>query len=136
MSQVKATFSGSVVAEPESKQVGGNNLLQFPVYVNHQRKNKDTGEYDRTGDVTKIRVTLWRDLADTDIRKGDIVEVDATLIEKEFPKQDGTTGRQLQTDFINPIVVKWRDPNAGAPVAPVAAEQSFAGFAGAPAGFL
>ena len=93
-------------------------------------------EYDRTGDVTKIRVTLWRDLADTDIRKGDIVEVDATLIEKEFPKQDGTTGRQLQTDFINSIVVKWRDPNAGAPVAPVAAEQSFAGFAGAPAGFL
>ena len=88
MSQVKATFSGSVVAEPESKQVGGNNLLQFPVYVNHQRKNKDTGEYDRTGDVTKIRVTLWRDLADTDIRKGDIVEVDATLIEKEFPKQE------------------------------------------------
>ena len=108
MSQVKATFSGGVVAEPTRREVAGNPILEFPVYVNHQRKDKDTGDYVPTGDTTKIRVTLWRDLADTDIQKGDIVEVVGTLVEKEFSKQDGTTGRALQTDFIESIVVKWR----------------------------
>lgn len=109
MSQVKATFSGGVVAEPERREAGGSNLLQFPVYVNHQRKNKDTDQYEDTGDVTKIRVTLWRDAADNaDIRKGDIVEVVATLVEKEFAKNDGTTGRSLQTDYVESVTLKWR----------------------------
>lgn len=115
MSQVKATFSGGVVAEPESRTAGQSNLLEFPVYVNHQRKNKDTQEYEATGDTTKIKVTLWRDLADTDIRKGDIVEVVGTLVEKEFQKRDGTTGRALQTDYIESIVVKYRKDESAAP---------------------
>lgn len=114
MSRIVAEFSGGVVADPESREVAGNPILEFPVYVNHTRKNKDTGEYDQTGDVSKIRVTLWRDLAESDIRKGDIVEVKATLVEKEWEKQDGTKGRSLQTDFIDSIVVKWRkDEGAG-----------------------
>lgn len=114
MSQVKATFSGSVVADPEMKQVGGNDVLEFPVYVNHQRKNRDTGQYDPTGDVTKIRVSLWRDLASTDVRKGDIVEIDATLVEKEFQKRDGSQGRSLQTEYVNSIVRKFRKDDNGA----------------------
>jgi len=51
---------------------------------------------------------LWRDLADTDIQKGDLVEVVATLIEKEFDKKDGTVGRSLQTDYVESVVVKHR----------------------------
>ena len=114
MSRINATFSGSVVAEPERREVGGNPIQEFPVYVNHQRKNRDTQEYEPTGDTSKIRVTLWRDLSETDIRKGDIVEVTGTLVEKEWEKQDGTKGRSLQTDFIDSIVVKWRkDEGAG-----------------------
>ena len=58
--------------------------------------------------MSKVRVTLWRDLADTDIQKGDLVEVVATLIEKEFPKKDGTQGRSLQTDYVESVVVKHR----------------------------
>lgn len=108
MAQVKVTFSGGVVAEPERKSLGGADALQFPVYVNHSRKDKDTGEYVDTGDTTKIRVTLWRDLADEDIQKGDIVEIEGTLVEKEFDKQDGTKGRALQTEYVNSIVVKHR----------------------------
>ena len=118
MAQVKVTFSGGVVADPELKQVGESSVLEFPVYVNHTRKNRDTGEYEPTGDTSKIRVTLWRDLADTDIQKGDIVEVSATLIEREFDKQDGTTGRALQTDFVESIVVKWRKDGAAASSGP------------------
>lgn len=109
MSQIKATFTGGIVAEPERKEVNGNSLVSFPVYVNHTKKNKDTGAYDKTGDVSKIRVTLWRDLADnTDIQKGDLVEIVATLVEKEFDKKDGTTGRSLQTDYVESVVVKAR----------------------------
>jgi single-stranded DNA-binding protein len=118
MSQIKAVFTGGVVAEPERREVGGSQLLEFPVYVNHTKKNRDTGEYDKTGDVSKFKVTLWRELAETDIRKGDLVEVSATIVEKEFDKKDGTKGRSLQTDWVESVVVKHRkeDALAGASV--------------------
>jgi single-stranded DNA-binding protein len=110
MSRIIAEFSGKVVAEPESKEVGGAPLLQFPVYVNRTKKNRDTGEYEPTGDTSKIRVGLWRDLASEDIRKGDIVEVKASIYEREYETNDGRTGRSLETDFVDSIVVKWRAP--------------------------
>ena len=108
MSQIKATFSGNIVADPERREAGGSNLLEFPVYVNHTKKDRDSGEYVKTGDVSKVRVTLWRDMADTDVLKGDLVEVVATLVEKEFSKKDGTQGRSLQTDYVESVVVKHR----------------------------
>ena len=109
MSQVKATFTGTVVAEPEKKETrNGVAKLEFPVYVNHAKKNKDTGSYATTGDVTKFRVTLWGDRVDTDIQRGDLVEVVATIVEKEFDKRDGTKGRSLQTDYVEAISVKFR----------------------------
>jgi hypothetical protein len=39
---------------------------------------------------------------------GDLVEVVATLVEKEFDKKDGTQGRSLQTDYVESVVVKHR----------------------------
>ena len=109
MSQIKATVSGSVVAEPEKKQVAGNSVLEFPVYVNHSKKNKDTGDYEPTGEVSKIRVTLWREKAEmADVQKGDIVEIVANLVERNFNRKDGTEGRQLQTDYVDSVVVKYR----------------------------
>lgn len=109
MSQVKATFTGTVVAEPEKKETrNGVAKLEFPVYINHAKKNKDTGNYATTGDVTKFRVTLWGDRVDTDIQRGDLVEVVATIVEKEFDKRDGTKGRSLQTDYVEAISVKFR----------------------------
>jgi single-stranded DNA-binding protein len=112
MSQIKATFTGNIVADPERREAGGATLLEFPLYVNHTKKDKDSGEYVKTGDVSKIRVTLWRDLADTDVQKGDLVEVVATLVEKEFNKKDGTPGRSIQTDYIESVVVKHRKDEA------------------------
>lgn len=131
MAQVTAQFSGSVVAEPESKQVGPG-LLEFPVYVNDQNRNKETGEYEDSGQVTKIRVKLWADLSGEDIRKGDIVEVDAVILEREYDRNDGSKGRSLETKFVNSIVVKYRRDNSSAPA------QSSApagGFASATKGF-
>lgn len=128
MSQLKAVFTGGVVAEPEAREVGGSKLLEFPVYVNHSKKNKDTGEYEPTGDTTKVKVTLWRDLAEsTDVRKGDLVEVTATLVEKEFDKKDGTKGRSLQTDWVESVVLKHRKGGA-APAASAGFEDTSGGF--------
>jgi len=112
MSQIKATFSGSVVADPEKKQVAGNPILEFPVYVNHSKKNRDTGDYEPTGEVSKIRVTLWREKAEmSDVQKGDIVEVVATLVERTFTRNDGSEGRALQTDYVDSVVTKFRKDN-------------------------
>jgi len=112
MAQFKATFDGGIVADPETKEVGGNKVLEFPVYVNHSKKNKDTQQYEPTGDVTKVRVSLWRDDALKDFQKGDIVAITAQVVEKEFKKRDGSEGRQLQTSFVESIELKWRKEGA------------------------
>jgi single-stranded DNA-binding protein len=116
MSQIKVTFSGAVVAEPEKREVAGSNILEFPVYVNHTKKNKNTGDYEPTGEVSKIRVTLWREKAEmSDVRKGDIVEIVGTMVERNFTRKDGSEGRQLQTDYVESVVVKYRKdaPSSG-----------------------
>lgn len=116
MGQVKSTFDGGVVAEPEFKEVGSNGarVLEFPVYVNRRRKDKTSGDYEDTGDVTKIRVQLWNDAADSvDVRKGDIVEVVASIYEREYQKRDGTPGRALETDFVESVRVVYRKDGGG-----------------------
>ena len=114
MSRISAVFTGNVVAEPTRREVNGSALMEFPVYVNHTKKDRDSGEYVKTGDTSKIRVTVWRDLAkELDVKQGDLVEVHGTLVEKEYDKQDGTKGRSLQTDYIESVVVKFRKDAAG-----------------------
>lgn len=116
MSSLKASFTGSIVADPELKETkNGNQKLEFPVYINHAKKSKDTGDWVKTGDVTKIRVTLWGDRTQADLRKGDLVSITATLVDKEFLKRDGTDGRSLQTDYVEDIAVKHRK-DAAAPL--------------------
>jgi len=113
MSRINAVFTGNVVAEPTRKDINGTPLMEFPVYVNHTKKDRDSGEYVKTGDTSKIRVTVWRDLASSlDVQQGDLVEVNGTLVEKEFDKKDGTQGRSLQTDYIESVVVKYRKDGA------------------------
>lgn len=109
MSRITATFSGTVVAEPESKEIAGSKVLEFPVYVNHTKKNRETNEYLPTGDVSKIRVSLWREKAEmSEVKKGDIVEVTGTIVEKNFTRRDGTEGRSIQTDWVESVEVKYR----------------------------
>ena len=113
MSRINAVFTGNVVAEHTKKDINGTSLLEFPVYVNHTKKDKTSGEYVKTGDTSKIRVSVWRELADSlDIQQGDLVEIHGSLIEKEFDKKDGTPGRSLQTDYIESVVVKYRKDGA------------------------
>lgn len=107
MGRFTATFDGGIVAEPERIGKDGQGV-GFPVYVHEQRKNKDTDAYEDTGNTSKIQVALWGDLAAADVRYGDIVEIDASLHEREYEKKDGSKGRQLETQFVNSIVLKYR----------------------------
>lgn len=117
MANIEVKFSGGVVADPEDYTFpdSGKTKRSFPVYVNDQDKKDD--QYVDNGDVTKIRVQLFGDLAHEDIRKGDIVEITGTIKEREYQKKDGTTGRALETKFVNSIVVKWRKESSAAPAA-------------------
>lgn len=103
MSKITATFDGRVVADVEARQVGSSTVYEFPVYVNHRKKDKATGDWVDSGDVSKIRVSVWNE--PPAVSKGDIVEVSATLVEREWPKKDGSVGRQLQTDFVESVQV-------------------------------
>lgn len=104
MAKIQATFDGRVVADVEARQVGTSTVYEFPVYVNHRKKNRDSGQYEDTGDTSKIRVSVWNEKPS--VTKGDIVEVVASLIEKEWAKKDGSTGRMLQTEFVDSVTVK------------------------------
>lgn len=114
MGKFNATFDGGVVAEPELRTFdSGARVLSFPVYVNERRKSRDSGEFEDTGNVTKIRVQLWNEAADTaDVQKNDIVEVQAALTEREFDKNDGTKGRSLETTFVDSVKRVYRAEGA------------------------
>lgn len=107
----KITISGGVVADPEYKTPTEKfRVLEFPLYDNETRKNKDTGEYEQTGNVTKLKVVLKNDLADQwrgKINKGDIVEITGSITEREYDKRDGSKGRSLETTWIDSVTVKF-----------------------------
>jgi len=119
--QLRAQFTGSVTNEPEVRNVGANNtaLKELNVAINHDKKNRDTGEYERTGDTTWVRISLWGDRSEMDFRKGDMVEFDGTLIEKSFQRKDGTDGRRLEADYVAKLDVKFRKDSASVGVADV-----------------
>jgi single-stranded DNA-binding protein len=121
--QLKAQFTGNVTNEPEIRTVGAKNtaLKELNIAINHDKKNKETGEYERTGDTTWVTVKLWGDRANEEFGKGDLVEFDGTVVEKVFPRKDGTEGRRLESDYVASLTVKYR--KSGASSQPVAAEE-------------
>lgn len=117
MSQIKSTFTGSVVADPRFETTpNGASKMTFPVYVNHAKRNKDTGQFVKTGDVSKIRVTLWGDKTAIEIGKGDLVVVTATLVEKRWVNKDGVAGQGIETDWVEEVTVKFSNSHPLAPV--------------------
>ena len=114
----KITISGGVVAAPEFKKISDTfRVLEFPLYDNQRRKNKDTGEYENTGNVVKMKVILKNDLADTwngKLGMGDIVEVSGTFTEREYERKDGAKGRALETDWVETVEVKFSKSAAAA----------------------
>lgn len=110
--QIRATLTANVTNEPEIKATANSQVKNLRLAVDHDRKNKDTGEFEKTGDTTWIDAALWGDLADSDIQKGDLVELDATLVDKVWEGKNGT-GHTLTTDYIASITVKYRKAGTG-----------------------
>lgn len=118
--QLKAQFTGNVTNVPEVREIGAKNtpLKELVIAINHDKKNRDTGAYEPTGDTSWVRVKLWGDRADEDFQKNDLVEFSGTLVEKNFTKKDGTDGRALESDWVESLTVKYRKDqaqNSGAP---------------------
>lgn len=120
MGQFKGTFDGAIVAEPTLKEFSsGASVLEFPVYINDEDKDKNTGKYEKNGDVTKIQVKVWSGSpifaeVRAAIQRGDIVEVTGTVKEREYDKNDGSKGRALETKWVDSVVVKYRpEPRDG-----------------------
>lgn len=103
MSGIDAVIVGNVVADPETRNVGNYVVHEFPLYVNHNKLDKATGSWVKTGDVSKIRVSVWGDKPS--VAKGDLIRIEAGLVEKNFTKRDGSDGRQMQTEYVKSIEV-------------------------------
>jgi single-stranded DNA-binding protein len=142
MAQIKVTFDGRIVADPEDKSFSsGAEVTEFPVYINHTRKNRDTGDYEDTGDVSKIKVGLWSsnpkisEWRDQGFRKGDIVEITGTLKEREWVNKEGAKGRALETDWVESVTLKYRKDEESVGAASASAP-SYGGFdSQVPSGF-
>lgn len=110
----KVVISGAVVAEPEFRVISDTfRVLEFPLYDNEQRKDKDTGKYTNVeGSTLKVKVILKNDLADQwngKILKGDIIEFSGSITEREFTKKDNTKGRAVESTWVDGISIKWRE---------------------------
>jgi len=118
--QVRAQFTGNVTNVPELKTVGAKNtpLKELNIAINHDKKNRDTGEYEKTGDTTWITVKLWGEAASQEFGKGDLVEYDGTIVEKQFTRKDGTEGRRLESDYVASVVVKYSKNGSAATALP------------------
>jgi single-stranded DNA-binding protein len=113
--QMKVKLSGNITNDPTVQLVGARNtaLMELNVAVNHDRKNKDTGEYEKTGDTTWVLVKLWGDTAENakdeaQYQKGDLINFEGTLVEKHYKLSNGTEGRKLESDWIETLTVLYR----------------------------
>lgn len=107
--QWRSQFTGNITNEPTIREVGAKNtpLKELNVAINHDKKNKDTGEYERTGDTSWVTIKLWGDSASQQFGKGDMIEFDGTVVEKHFTRKDGTEGRRVESDYVAELVVKF-----------------------------
>ena len=97
-------FVGRVAYAPEVKYIGQKDtpLLELVLAENERRKNKDSGEYEDTGNTTWLTVKLWGDAAeDADFVKGDLVEFSGSVVEEQFERKDGTSGRKLVSTWVD-----------------------------------
>lgn len=125
--QLKAEFSGNVTNEPEVKTIGAKNtpLKELNVAINHDRKNRDTGDYEKTGDTTWVTVKLWGERANEQFGKGDLISYEGTLVEKHFQKRDGTEGRRLESDYIANVEVKYSKSGSNSSTGVATGEEPF-----------
>jgi len=119
---IKGAVTGNIVAAPEDRRISDKfSILTFPVYANRRVKNRETGEYENDPQgTTKLTIELKFDQREQwlgKLNQGDLVTVTGSFFEREYDKKDGSKGRQLQSDFVESIEVKFSKSGNSAPVA-------------------
>lgn len=109
---IKGAVTGNIVAAPEDRRISDKfSILTFPVYANRRVKNRETGEYENDPQgTTKLTIELKFDQREQwlgKLQKGDLVTVTGSFFEREYDKKDGSKGRQLQSDFVESVEVKF-----------------------------
>lgn len=100
-----AQFRGNI-SEPQIKDVGQNQVQEFTVFAQNQRKNRDTEEYEEVSPNEPIRVALWNDNIMPELGKGDLVAVTASVSVEKFERRDGSEGFAFKTDYVESVEVK------------------------------
>jgi single-stranded DNA-binding protein len=115
---IRGTVTGKIVADPEDRKISDKfSILTFPLYANRRVKNRETGEYENDPQgTTKLTIELKFDQREQWLGKlnnKDVVTVTGSFFEREYDKKDGGKGRQLQSDFIESVEIKFANPEGG-----------------------
>ena len=126
MALSKIQIIGNLGRDPELRYTpSGRPVTTFSVAVNQSSKNQQTGEWVEATDW--FRVSVWGDRAERaaeNLRKGSRVFVDGRFRTREYETNDGRKGLSLDVSADTVLGLDKRE----------AAEGTFAGAPGAPAG--
>lgn len=128
MANNEIKFSGRITETPTYNDK--YDLLNIKVAENHQRKNKDTGQWEDYS-TTWHRITAWRDVAqelaaNPEINKGAIVEVSARYESEREPWTDKDGNKRINLNLTaNYVTVKFPPKEAQPAVKPAGGSDGF-----------
>ena len=121
MSKATMTIEGFVARDPEIRDVNGQQVATVTVPHTPRRKNRDTGQFEDSGDTLWVQASFWGDEAVAvthEARKGALVTITGQPELNVYTKNSGETAAQLRLKFATLGVI----PRAGRP-APVAQDE-------------
>ncbi|HHT67502.1 MAG TPA: single-stranded DNA-binding protein [Erysipelotrichaceae bacterium] len=91
----RAVFVGRLVRDPELRKTNSDiSLANFTIAVDNRSK-----EADGTRGTLFLNCTVFRDQAENLVkytRKGSLIAVDGSLNQRNFVRQDGSKGREIE----------------------------------------
>lgn len=103
MSKATLTVEGFVAKDPEIRSTPqGRQVVNVSVPHTPRRKNQQTGQYEDAGATLWVQADFWDDMAQAiaaSVTKGTLVTITGTPELREYQKQDGTTGVNLNLRF-------------------------------------
>ena len=107
-----STVIGRLTQDPDLNfSQNGKAYANFSIAVDHNRKNRQTNEWEKTG-ATFLRVTLWEHMAEDaaeKLRKGQRVIAQGQVVTRFYEDRDGKEGKSLEfsAQEIGPLLDKW-----------------------------
>jgi single-stranded DNA-binding protein len=146
VSEVAISVEGFVANDLTVRQAGSSRVVDVSVPHTPRRKNRDTGEWEDSGETVWFEASFWDGHADSvldSVQKGSLVSLTGSVKLEAYLKRDGTPGAKAVVTSPTIAVIVRRPsrstPNGSssyqAPTAPSGgddAEQWSAGDAGTP----